>query len=116
MSTLQLVARWVRRVTWSTLAASVAIAIALMMFDAGRHSGGDRELTVTPSVRPDLVAQAVADVEARGLSCSATPTLSSSIVFEWLDGRVGVVTFDEALTGARDGEGWVRWYCAEPAA
>ncbi|GAA1727259.1 hypothetical protein [Aeromicrobium alkaliterrae] len=114
MATLQQVALWIRRGTWSVLAVGVVLALALLMFDAGRHTGGDRELTVTPTVRPDLVARAVADVEAQGMSCTATPTLTSSIVFEWLDGTVGVVTFDEALSGARAGTGWVRWYCDAP--
>ncbi|MFT4299538.1 MAG: hypothetical protein QM597_07890 [Aeromicrobium sp.] len=69
---------------------------------------------MVPPSRSDLVAQVVADVEAAGLTCSPTPSLAQSIVFEWLDGSVGVLTFDQALSGASAGEGWVRSYCAAP--
>lgn len=103
---------WVRRATWTVTTAALVLAVALAMFDAGRRSSGDRELTVSPTGDRDLVAAAVADVEARGLSCSQAPSLADSIVFEWLDGTVGLVTFDQALAAARSGDGWVRWYCS----
>ena len=103
---------WVRRTTWAITAAAVVLAVGLAMFDAGRHSAGDRELTVSPAGDRDLVAAAVAGVEAKGLSCSQAPSLADSIVFERLDGTVVLVSFDEALAAARSGEGWVRWYCS----
>lgn len=112
MTSLRRVAMWVRRTTWAMTSAAMVLAVALAMFDAGRHSAGDRELTVSPSGDRDLVAAAVAGVEAKGLSCSQTPSLADSIVFERLDGTVELVSFDEALAAARSGDGWVRWYCA----
>lgn len=112
MTTLHRVAMWVRRATWAVTASALVLAVALAMFDAGRHSAGDRELTVSPSSDRDLVAAAVADVEAQGLRCSQAPSLVDSIVFERLDGTVALVTFDEALAAARAGDGWVRWYCS----
>ena len=112
MTTLHRVAMWVRRATWTVTAAALVLAVALAMFDAGRRSSGDRELAVSPTGDRDLVAAAVADVEARGLSCSQAPSLADSIVFEWLDGTVGLVTFDQAFAAARSGDGWVRWYCS----
>ncbi len=112
MTALARVALWVRRGTWTSLLAFAAVALTLALFDAGRHAATDRELSVTPTVRPDLVAQVVADVEAQGLSCTSVPTLTSSVVFENLDGSVELVSFDDALKGAHDHAGWVRWYCA----
>ncbi len=109
---LHRVATWVRRATWAATAAALVLAVALAMFDAGRHSAGDRELTVSPSGDRDLVAAVVADMEAQGLSCSQAPSLADSIVFERLDGTVDLVSFDEALAAARSGAGWVRWYCS----
>ena len=105
---------WVRRATWAVTAACLVLAVALAMFDAGRHSAGDRELTVSPSGDRDLVAAAVADVEAQGLHCSQAPSLADRIVFERLDGTVDLVSFDEALAAAHSGDGWVRWYCSPP--
>ncbi len=112
MTTLHRVAMWVRRATWAVTAAALVLGVALAMFDAGRHSSGDRELTVSPSGDRDLVAAAVADVEAQGLSCSQAPSLADRIVFERFDGTVELVTFNEALAAARSGAGWVRWYCS----
>ncbi|MCK5891068.1 hypothetical protein [Aeromicrobium sp.] len=112
MSTLRRIATWVRRATWAVTAAAVVIAVAVAMFDAGRHSAGDRELTVSPAGDRDLVAAAVADVEAQGLRCTRAPSLADGIVFERLDGTVALISFDEALVQARSGAGWVRWYCS----
>lgn len=112
MTTLRRVAMWVRRATWAITAAALVLAVGLAMFDAGRHSAGDRELTVSPAGDRDLVAAAVAGVEATGLSCSQAPSLADSIVFERLDGTVVLVSFDEALAAAQAGQGWVRWYCS----
>ncbi|MEG9226331.1 hypothetical protein [Aeromicrobium sp. Sec7.5] len=112
MTTLHRVAMWVRRATLTVTTAALVMAVALAMFDAGRQSAGDRELTVSPSGSSDLVTAAVADVEARGLSCSRAPSLADSIVLERLDGTVDLVSFDEALEASRSGAGWVRWYCS----
>lgn len=111
MTGLVRVALWVRRGTWSVLFVGAVLALGLSLFQAGRYSVGDRELTVTPSSAPDPLAQVVASVEAQGLSCTGTPSLAPSVVFERLDGTVEVVTFDQAMVGSQNGTGWVRRYC-----
>ena len=62
----------------------------------------------TPS---PAVLQAVADLEAKGMTCRAKPGLTDSVVFEWKSTEVTVVDFATSLKAVSNHEGWVRRYC-----
>jgi hypothetical protein len=104
-------ARVVRAATLAAVAALVVGLVALQAFQAsyGRHV--TRVVTQSDTQSAQLL-EAVAQQAARGRSCTQTPALTDVVLYQGLDtDEIVVVTFDEALTLATAGSGWVRGYC-----
>lgn len=112
-NTVQRGARLVRIATWWAVGGYLCGLLALTLFHTSLRADVE---TVTAMPAPDPVAAVVQEIEARGYQCGAEPQLVDQVIFEWLDGTVSAIGFDDALRSAGDGAGWVREYCATAVA
>ncbi len=72
----------------------------------------ERNNWCAPVDHPGVLA-AVADLEAKGLTCSAASDLTDHIVFQHRESlAVEVVTFDRALELVGAKAGWLQSYCS----
>lgn len=84
---------------------------ALRAFEAGYGRHVARVVTQADTESAQLM-DAIERQRALGRSCSRTPALTDVVLYEALDtDEVTVVTFDQALSRASAGAGWVRRYC-----
>ena len=106
-------ARLVRMASWWAVGGYLCGMLALTLFHASLRADVE---TVTAMPVPDPVAAVVQEIESRGYQCGSEPRLVDQVIFEWLDGTVTALGFDDALRSAGDGAGWVRGYCATSVA
>lgn len=114
----------VRRMTMVFVGTFVFGTLALtfaanLMFGVSRNA---QDMTVSTAecgrmstscpVAEKLVARAVIEQRASGLTCTTKPELTDVVLFQYADDqRVAILTFDEALADSGRKLGWVQRYC-----
>lgn len=91
-----------------------------LMFGVSRHA---QDLTVSTSecggvkvscktMADSMLTRAIVQQEHAGLTCSAEPSLSDVVLFQYsADQHVAALTFDGALNASGHKLGWVERYC-----
>ncbi len=94
--------------------------LSTQMFGVSRHT---QNLTVSTSecggvrvscdtMADQLLARAILDQQRAGRTCSAQPSLTDIVLFQYsADQRVSALTFDDALEASGQKLGWVQRYC-----
>ncbi len=104
-------ARLVRAVTLGAVLALLVGLVALRAFEDA-YGGGVTRVVTQADVRSLPLARAIDRQEERGRSCGETPVLTDVVLYQPLESDdVVVVTFDQALSLATAGAGWIRRYC-----
>ena len=93
-------------IPWILLLTFVATGFGRPPVVEMNRSGKPPVAVVNPGIVKVVQAEGM-----KGKSCGSEPTLTDTVVFEFTDGRVSVVTFDEAWSSAKSGNGYVRAYC-----
>lgn len=84
--------------------------VVIMTYLGYTHQTGDA--VNPPNTAPIVDTQVMIDA-ARGKTCSPTPTLTNTIVFQTTEGKTLILSFDEALEASKNGEGKVVTYCTK---
>ncbi|KQX75178.1 MULTISPECIES: hypothetical protein [Aeromicrobium] len=104
-------ARLVRAVTLGAVLALLVGLVALRAFEEAYGREVTRVVTQADVMGLPL-ARAIDRQEGLGRSCGEEPVLTDVVLYQPLDSEdVVVVTFDEALSRATAGAGWIRRYC-----
>lgn len=104
-------ARVVRR---ATLVAALVLLVGSVAMQAFGSRYGEPASDVVVDVRATggQLPVVVAEQEAKGLRCSAKPSLTDVVLFEdTATQQVTVMTFDRALRASAARSGWIRRYC-----
>ncbi|MBC7630003.1 hypothetical protein [Aeromicrobium sp.] len=101
------------RITSMTFAIVLLIGFVAVQSFANQYGRPSGALVMDSGSTDTALLSAITLQESTGLTCSVTPVLTDTVLFQAVDGTaVQVLRFDEAIAASTAREGWIRRYCA----